>query len=65
MAKHRIDMPDTIDPAIHLLQTLQADGWGLETLDHTIDYQAPTKTHHRIPVAATVTVHLTPANHHA
>jgi hypothetical protein len=57
----RIDTADTIDPVIGLLLRLQAEGWGLETVEHSIDYGRPGDKARRIPVAATVTVRLTPA----
>lgn len=59
MKKH-LDLPDTLDPVIGLLHRLQVEGWGLDELEHTIDYGRPGEKARRIPVAATVTVRLTP-----
>jgi hypothetical protein len=57
----RIDPPDTLDPVIGLLHRLQTEGWALDTVEHTVDYARPGDKARRIPVAAVVTVRLTPA----
>ena len=57
----RIDAADTIDAATHFLHRLQADGWGLEALACDIEYQSPRPGARKLPIAATVTVRLTPA----
>ncbi len=57
MAK-RTDPPDTVDLAIHWLLKLQAEGWSLESLTHTIEYGEVGK--HRLPYSAILTVTLTP-----
>lgn len=56
----RIDTPDTLDPVLGLLMRLQAEGWGLASLSHDIDYAAPGEHARRIPVGGTVTVRLVP-----
>lgn len=58
---HRIDSEETIDSAIRLLAGLQADGWGLARIEHTVDYGQPSASHRALPVTATVTVTLRPA----
>jgi len=56
----RIDTPDTLEPVLGLLMRLQADGWGLQSVTHDIDYAAPGDGHRHIPVGGTVTVRLVP-----
>lgn len=56
----RIDAPDTIDAAIRLLAGLQADGWGAKGVTYEVDYAAVSPKHAKMPVAATVTVQLSP-----
>jgi hypothetical protein len=58
--KNRMDMPDTVDQAIHFLQKLQAEGWGLKKVEFDIDYG---KAHHKgvkMPVSATLEIKLLP-----
>lgn len=59
-SKNRIDMPDTLDPVIGLLHRLQAEGWGLAALDHSIEYSRTTPKSPQFPTSATVTVRLIP-----
>lgn len=55
----RIDFSDTIDEAVHFLHRLQAEGWGVASIQCEFDHSPLGK--HRIPVEATVTVKLIPA----
>lgn len=60
MTKHRLDTPDTLDAAIRILTAAQADGWGLDSVEYSVDYGQPGSKARRIPVAATITVRLRP-----
>lgn len=54
----RLDPPDTVDLAVHWLLKLQAEGWSLEELHHSIAYQEVGKN--RLPYSATLTIKLIP-----
>ena len=56
----RTDAADTIDPAVHFLHRLQAEGWGVASIRCEFDHAPIGK--HRLPVEATVTVKLVPAH---
>lgn len=60
----RLDAEDTVDSVTHFLHRLQADGWGIESMEHHIDYVAPKPGGRKLPVAASVTVTLTPTRDH-
>lgn len=62
MTKRRLDGPDTVDAAIRLLAGLQADGWGAREVTYEVDYASVSPKHAKLPVAATVTVRLSPAH---
>jgi hypothetical protein len=59
--KHRIDAPDTLDSAIHLLAKLQSEGWCLKRLDQVVDFERLDKKAPRIPVGTTITIKLIPS----
>ena len=57
----RVTAEDTVDSAIHMLHKMQAEGWGMESLNAEVEYakvgdSKPVK----IPVATVVTVRLVP-----
>ncbi len=56
----RLDAPDTVDAAIHLLAKLQAEGWVLGNIEHAVEYGTTHKSDRKLPVAATVHIRLLP-----
>lgn len=56
----RIDAADTIDTATHFLHRLQAEGWALDELEHSIEYSLPNQKGVRMPIAAVVNIRLVP-----
>lgn len=57
----RLDAEDTVESALVFLRSLQADGWGVSTLDHRVEY-APVKAgSKKLPIGATVTIRLVPS----
>jgi hypothetical protein len=60
MGKRRLDAPDTVDVATHMLHRLQAEGWAVEELEWNVEYQTLEDKGARIPVGAEVTVRLVP-----
>ena len=55
-----MDSVDTIDLAIHHLAHLQAEGWGLEEIDHIVDYSTSGDRIHPIPISTTLIIKLRP-----
>lgn len=55
----RIDAEDTVDLATHFLHRLQAEGWGVASIEHQVEYQSVGAR--KLPVGATVLVRLVPA----
>lgn len=56
----RADAPDTVDLPIHYLAKLQAEGWVVAAVEHTIDYGEVARHGRRLPIGATLVVHLVP-----
>jgi hypothetical protein len=56
----QVDAGDTIDSATHYLHKLQAEGWTLETLNHTLEYGQSRKHGPKLLIASVVTVRLIP-----
>lgn len=57
----RIDPEDTVDNATHFLHRLQADGWGIESMETEISYGQTSPKAKKIPTRATVTIRLIPS----
>ncbi len=57
----RLDAEDTAESAVHFLQKLVAEGWGIADLHWEVDYGRSSAKGKRVPVAATVTVRLKPS----
>lgn len=57
----RIDSSDTIDEATHYLHRLQSAGWGLQSIEHEIEYGSASPKSPKLPIRATVTIRLIPA----
>lgn len=58
----RIVAEDTVDDAIHFLQRLQAEGWGVTKVEHEVSYFDLPSGKRRIPVEAVLTVRLIPSH---
>jgi len=56
----RIDAEDTIDVVTHFLHRLQAEGWGIESLEHGIEYAQLGEKSKKMPVSAMVKIRLIP-----
>lgn len=56
----RMDPQDTIDTATHFLHRLQAEGWALSDLEHSIEYAGVSPKGVRLPVSASVSIKLIP-----
>jgi len=56
----RVDAADTVDPVIHFLHRLQAEGWGVRSMTHEVDYER-VGNGARLPVEATVLIKLEPS----
>lgn len=56
----RINGEDTVDNLTHFLHRLQADGWGIVTMDHKIRYDKVTQKGRKIPTSAKIVVELIP-----
>lgn len=61
MSPKRIDAADTVDTATHLLHRLQADGWALEAMEHTLEYAGLSEKSPKLPVRVVVQIKLIPA----
>lgn len=59
-ARGRMDNPDTVEAAQHFLMKLAAEGWGVKSVKWEIEHGKATKNGRRIPVGATLVVHLVP-----
>jgi hypothetical protein len=45
---------------MHLLSKLQAEGWGIASVEHSVDYARITPKGPKLPIGATLVVKLTP-----
>lgn len=61
MAPKRLDAEDTVDSALVFLRALQAEGWGVASLDHRVEHAVVKAGGRKLPVSATVTIRLVPA----
>ncbi len=58
MTKHRVETPDTIDNAIHLLAALQSEGWGIDHMEESVEYDTKAKSGKRIPIGIILNIGL-------
>lgn len=62
-SKNRFAAASTLDPVIHFLLKLQAEGWCLESFEKRIDYETLPKGQKKgvqMPMGAMITIRLTP-----
>lgn len=57
----RLDAEDTAESAIHFIQKQMVEGWGVDDLHWQVDFGRPGPKGKRIPIGATITIHLKPA----
>lgn len=60
MTKHRVETPDTLDDVIRLVAHLQSEGWGLDYLEHHIEYDTKGKHGKRVPIGIILTATMVP-----
>lgn len=57
----RLDASDTIEGAIHFLHGLAEEGWGVEALEHRVEYVKTGRPAKRLPIGARVVIRLIPS----
>ena len=60
MTKHRVETPDTLDDVVHLVCRMQSEGWGLDHLDWSVEYETIGKHGKRIPIGIILNATLVP-----
>lgn len=57
----RLDAEDTIDTALVTIRALQVAGWGVDSVNHQVEYAQLKPGGKKLPVGAVLTIRLIPA----